>query len=154
MAFELLRSPLAFLQHVLGDLPHQEALRAYKSWWDSEGKVISEATDRARTPWVRMFDRSGKRVDEILFPPEYWVMLKKGYECGVVWRAFEDHSLLSAYLFLGITAFYDPGLACPYTVSLSTAVPLAKYGDPALRERFLPRLLRKGSEVWQGATWM
>lgn len=154
MDFESLRSPLAFLQYVLGDPPNQEALRAYQTWWESEGKAISEATDRAGTPWVRMFDRFGKRVDEILFPPEYWAMLKKGYQSGVVWRAFEDQSLLSAYLFLGITAFYDPGLACPYTVSLATAVPLEKYGDPWLRERFLPRMLRKDGAVWQGATWM
>lgn len=154
MNFDSLRSPLAFLQHVLGNLPNQEALWAYQTWWESEGKAISEATDRAGTPWVRMFDRFGKRVDEILFPPEYWAMLKKGYECGVVWRAFENQSLLSAYHFLDITAFYDPGLACPYTVSLATAVPLAKYGDTALRERFLPRMLRKDGGVWQGATWM
>ncbi len=154
MTFELLRSPLDFLEHVLGDLPHQEALRAYQTLWESEGKVISGATDRAGTPWVRMFDRFGKRVDEILFPPEHWAMLKKGYECGVVWRAFEDHSLLPAYLFGGITMFYDPGMGCPYTVSLSTAVPLAKYGDASLRERFLPRMLRKDGTAWQGATWM
>ncbi len=154
MTFDSLRSPLAFLEHMLGDLPHHEALRAYQTWWESEGQAISEATDRARTPWVRMYDRFGKRVDEILFPPEYWAMLRKGYESGVVWRAFEDHSLLPAYLFLAVTAFYDPGLACPYTVSLSTAVPLAKYGEPTIRDRFLPRVLRRDGSAWQGATWM
>jgi alkylation response protein AidB-like acyl-CoA dehydrogenase len=152
--FKSLRAPLSFLQDVLGDLPNREALRAYQVWWESEGKAISEATDRAGTPWVRMFDRFGKRVDEILFPPEYWAMLKKGYQAGVVWRAFEEQSLLPAYHFLDITAFYDPGLACPYTVSLATAVPLAKYGDTALKERFLPSMLRKDDRVSQGATWM
>jgi hypothetical protein len=30
---------------------------------------ISEAVDRAGTPWLRMFDQFGKRTDEILFRP-------------------------------------------------------------------------------------
>jgi acyl-CoA dehydrogenase len=51
-------------------------------------------------------------------------------------------------------SFFDPGVCCPYTVSLGTAVPLAKYGSTELQARFLPQLLRKDDSVWQGATWM
>jgi len=154
MAFDLLRSPLTFLQQMLGDIPHADALRPYEAWWEGEGKAISAATDRARTPWLRMFDRFGRRVDEILFSPEYWRMLRKGYQSGVVWRAFEEGSLLPAFLFNYLTSFYDAGLACPHTVSLATALPLAKYGDRTLQARFLPPLLSKDDSVWQGATWM
>jgi alkylation response protein AidB-like acyl-CoA dehydrogenase len=39
-------------------------------------------------------------------------------------------------------------------VSLSTTVPLKKYGSPELQERFLPHLLRRDGTNWQGATWM
>jgi alkylation response protein AidB-like acyl-CoA dehydrogenase len=53
-----------------------------------------------------------------------------------------------------VTSFYDPGLYCPYTVSLSTAAPLDKYGDENLKARFLSPLLRQDETVWQGATWM
>ena len=61
----------------------------------------------------------------------------------------------SSGVFCGfITAFHDPGLYCPYTVSLATAVPLEKYGSEALKARFLPQLLQADDEVWQGATWM
>jgi acyl-CoA dehydrogenase len=149
-----LHSPTAFLQDALPDFPHREPLQDYEHWWEREGKAISEAVDRAQTPWLRMFDRSGRRVDEVLYGPEYWRMLKMGYRSGVLWRSFEDQSLLPAYLFLYVTGFYDPGLACPYTVSLSTAVPLAKYADKAVRDRFLPQLLRRDDSAWQGATWM
>jgi len=65
MEIEILRSPVEFLHHMLGPLPHERALRDYESWWESEGKLISDATDRAGTPWLRMFDRRGKRVDEV-----------------------------------------------------------------------------------------
>ena len=154
MELEILRSPLSFLRHMLGALPNQRALREYESWWQTEGAGISEATDRAGTPWLRMFDRGGQRVDEILFPPEYWRCLRKGYQAGVVWRAFEEQSLLTCALLDYITCYYDPGLTCPYVISLATAVALDQHGSEALKARFLPHLLRKDESVWQGATWM
>lgn len=154
MTFEALRSPLKFLEDALTELPLQDTLRAGEAWWTREGKAISDAVDRAGTPWLQMFDRLGARIDQPLFPPEYWHMLKRGYREGVVWRAFEEESLLSTYLLLYANSFYDPGVCCPYTVSLGTAVPLSKYGEAALQARFLPQLLRKDDSVWQGATWM
>jgi alkylation response protein AidB-like acyl-CoA dehydrogenase len=154
MKVESLRSPTTFLADVFPNFPHQDALHEYESWWEREGKAISEATDRARTPWLRMFDQRGRRVDEILYAPEYWRMLKQGYRSGALWRTFEAQSLIPAYLFIYVTGFYDPGLACPYTVSLSTAAPLAKYADAAVMDRFLPQMLRRDDALWQGATWM
>jgi alkylation response protein AidB-like acyl-CoA dehydrogenase len=154
MEIEVLRSPVNFLRHMLGALPHERALREYESWWETEGRHISDATDRAGTPWLRMFDRSGRRVDEILFAPEYWRSLRQGYKAGVVWRAFEDQSLSASALLDYIACFYDPGLTCPYVVSLATAVALDRHGSQELKARFLRPLLRKDDSVWQGATWM
>jgi acyl-CoA dehydrogenase len=152
----VLRSPVQFLQQIGVHADH-DWLRDYEAWFESEGQGISDAVDRAGTPWLRMFDRFGARVDEILFPPEYWRMLKRGYRAGVLWRVFENseqRSLIPAYLLLYATGFYDAGLACPYTVSLSTVCPLSKYGDAQLKARFLPRMLQREDTVWQGATWM
>jgi alkylation response protein AidB-like acyl-CoA dehydrogenase len=149
-----LRSPLSFLQSRLPAIQHLDVLEAEQTWWRTEGVPISDAIDRAGTPWVRMFDRCGKRVDEILYPREYQTILKKGYRSGVVWRALEEKSLIPTYQLIYTISFYDPGVCCPYTVSLGTAVPLAKYGSAELQARFLPQLLRKDDSVWQGATWM
>jgi len=149
-----LRSPLAFLETGLHDFPHRDVLNAEEVWWKSEGVAISHAIDRAGTPWLRMFDRLGKRVDEILYPREYQTILKRGYRAGVIWRALEEKSLVPTYLLMYGISFHDPGICCPYTVSLGTAVPLAKYGSPELQARFLPQLIRKDDSVWQGATWM
>jgi acyl-CoA dehydrogenase len=154
MELEILRSPLRFLRHMLRELPDGQVLQQYESWWQNEGKAISDATDRAGTPWLRMYDRAGRRVDEILFAPEYWRCLRKGYQAGVVWRPFEDRSLLTCALLDYITCYYDPGLTCPYVVSLATAVALDQHGSEALKARYLPHLLRKDEGVWQGATWM
>ncbi len=149
-----LRSPLTFLRSRLKDIPHHELLATEEIWWKSEGVAISHAIDRPGTPWLRMFDRDGKRVDEILYPREYQTMLRRGYRSGVVWRALEEKSLLPTYALMYNISFYDPGICCPYTVSLGTAVPLAKYGSAELQARFLPQLLRQDDAVWQGATWM
>ena len=154
MDHENLKSPTEFLKSMLATLPDEAILREYETWWEAEGKAISTAVDRGGTPWLKMFDPIGERVDEILFPASYWKMLRKGYQAGSVWRAFEAGSLIPSYLLGYLTSFYDTGLYCPYTVSLSTAVPLDKYGAKEVRERFLPQLLRKDESVWQGATWM
>lgn len=154
MMLEPVRSPAAFLNLMLGPRPEATFLRDYASWWETEGRPISDAVDRAGTPWLRMFDEFGNRIDEMLYPPDYRRMLEHGYRAGAVWRTFEERSMLPAYELGYITAFHDPGLYCPYTVSLSTAAVLEKYGDPTLRERFLPPLLRQDDAVWQGATWM
>ena len=134
--------------------PLADWLHDYAAWWEKEGRDISDAVDRAGTPWLRMFDRSGTRVDEILYSPDYWRMLKRGYRAGPLWRLCEENTLLPAGLMIYVTSFHDPGLACPYTVSLGTLVPLLKYGDAALQQPFLPKLLQKDDSVWQGATWM
>ena len=149
-----LRTPLIFLQSRLQDLPHRDVLDSEEAWWKNEGVAISDAIDRAGTPWLRMFDRLGKRVDEILYPREYQTILRRGYRAGVIWRALEEKSLIPTYLLMYGISFYDPGICCPYTVSLGTAVPLAKYGSAELRNRFLAQLTRKDDTVWQGATWM
>lgn len=152
--FGRLDSPAAFLEARLGTLPNALGLRDYESWFRSEGQAISDAVDRAGTPALRMFDLAGRRVDEILYPPEYWTLLRRGYRAGVVGRSFDSNSLHASFELLYLTSFFDPGLSCPYTVSLSTALPLAKYGDDALQQRFLAPLLRRDDTVWQGATWM
>jgi alkylation response protein AidB-like acyl-CoA dehydrogenase len=155
MDLQSLKSPLAFLGELV---PASELtlLKEYESWWLSEGMSISEAVDRAGTPWLRMFDQFGQRSDEILFPPDYWKMLKRGYQTGVIWRPFTDESssLRMHYLIDYLTCFFDAGLGCPYIVSMSTTVPLKKYGTPELRDRYLPHLLRRDGTNWQGATWM
>jgi acyl-CoA dehydrogenase len=153
-SLDALRTPLNFLDSRLPRIPHRELLEADAAWWRAEGLPISNSIDRASTPWLRMFDRLGKRVDEILYPPEYQIILRRGYRSGVIWRALEEKSLIPTYLLIYNISFHDPGVCCPYTVSLGTAVPLAKYGSPELQSHFLPQLTRKDDSVWQGATWM
>ncbi|MFZ2083291.1 MAG: hypothetical protein WAU92_02270, partial [Candidatus Sulfotelmatobacter sp.] len=67
MSFDVWCSPVRFLQQV-GVCADHSWLREYEAWFEREGQEISDAVDRAGTPWLRMFDRWGARVDEILYP--------------------------------------------------------------------------------------
>jgi hypothetical protein len=48
MTFEVLRSPVQFLQQV-GFPANQDWLREYEEWFEREGQGISDAVDRAGT---------------------------------------------------------------------------------------------------------
>src|SRR5690349_5292920 len=105
VAQELISSPVEFLKEHLATVPDVVALKRYEAWWESDGRAISGAVDRAGTPWLRMFDTAGERVDEITFPPDYWRMLRRGYREGVIWRSFEDGSLLHSCALLYVVSF-------------------------------------------------
>lgn len=149
-----LQSPTAWLRAHLGDGPLAPTLSAWETEWRQWGQAVSDAVDRQGTPHLKMFDALGRRIDEIQYPPDYWRLLRTGYRVGSVWRVFEQGSVVPACLLGYVTAFFDPGLYCPYTVSLSTAVPVDKYAEAVVRDRFLEPLLRRDERVWQGATWM
>ncbi|MBI4556089.1 MAG: acyl-CoA dehydrogenase family protein [Candidatus Hydrogenedentes bacterium] len=151
---DTLQSPVQFLKAVLGPLPAEETLADYERWWECEGRALSMAQDRAGTPWLQMFDLLGKRIDAVQCAPGYWTMLRKGYREGLVWRAIKENSLITPFQLGYVCAFNDPGLYCPYTVSLATLLALSKYGDEATKSRYVPMLLREDESVWQGATWM
>lgn len=149
-----MHTPVAYLKQKLGELSCADALEQYQAWWETTGRGLSESVDRAGVPWLRQRNRFGERVDEVIVPEGYAALVQEGYKHGAVWRVIEHNDWLSCFMLGYVTSYYDPGLYCPHTVSLSTAVPLHKYGSPVLKERYLPRMLRRDGEAWQGATWM
>lgn len=149
----LLGGPVAFLAEELG-MPISERLLAYQAWWETEGFALSTQIDRLGTPHLRQFNERGERVDEILYPSSYSYLLSAGYAAGVVSEVALRHDLRLAYQLGFVASYYDPGLYCPYTVTLSTWVPLYKYFEGAQREGFLAGLGRTEPPFWQGATWM
>ncbi len=154
MTRHALDSPLAFLERSLPDEPLEFELEIHENWWRQTGRAISEAVDRAGTPWLKQFDQTGRRIEEIAFDSGYRRLLDRGYRSGIIWRVFAHNDLLPFYQLGYITSFHDPGLYCPYTVTLGVAHVLHKYGSPELRQRFMPNLLKRDENFWQGATWM
>ena len=153
--FGALRSPLPFLKSQLQDVLNLDLLEAEELWWKHEGIPISDAIDRAGTPLaahVRPLRKTRRRNSLSARIPNH-VAPRLPLRCRLA-RSRKKNPLLPTYLLMHTISFHDPGICCPYTVSLGTAVPLAKYGSAELQSRFLPHLTRKDDSVWQGATWM
>jgi hypothetical protein len=103
---DIVSKPSKFLKHFKVDVEGE--LKDYEDWWFEEGLKISENIDRLGTPHLRMFDRFGKRIDEILYPREYWDMLYGGYKLGVVADPIESGNLLKFFKIGYITSFFIP----------------------------------------------
>ena len=146
-----LTTPQGFLGAVLGAIPDDPELAAYQRWWAERGDELSAAVDRAGTPWLRMFDRDGTRVDEVCMPVGHRELLQRGYAAGIVARVFEYHLLLPFYRPGYVTAFHDPGLYCPYTVSLAEACEAGAEGLFAEPARFAAESLRDRAQVPEGS---
>ncbi len=146
--------PVALLEGItpLSD-EEREYLTAYRDWWRHRGEALSFSVDRSGTPWLRMYNERGERVDDILFPAGYEEMLEAGYRAGHIWRVFASRKLRPFYLLGYVTSFWDPGTYCPYTVSLSTAVAVDKYAPSGIRETVIEAMTRRERPA-QGATWM
>ncbi|MGQ9863010.1 MAG: acyl-CoA dehydrogenase family protein [Bacteroidia bacterium] len=148
---DVLFSPTTFLETVLGiQVPHK--VRQYENWWKNEAMGLSQTIDSAGTPWLQLYDAQGKRIDKILFPHSYRYLLDAGYAAGVVWEAHQG-DLLTGFLLGYVCSYFDPGLYCPYVVTLSTWAPLYKYGSQQTAG-YLAQLVRREAPFYQGATWM
>ncbi len=145
-------TPTAFLE--LFDVRISEEISEHENWFFKEGLKISESVDRMGTVRLKMFDRFGNRIDELLYPLEYYKMLHKAYKIGIIARPFEEKSLKFFYILGYVTSFFDPGLYCPYTVSMACAMSIYKYADEKLRDEYFPKMIKRNGNVWQGATWM
>lgn len=151
-------SPVGFLSRFIdfdkGGYGLKDELLDYERWFFERGERYSSYVDSLRTPWLKIYDELGRRVDEIQYPSEYWDLLYEGYKRGIIDEVFSKDSVIPFYLMLYVITFFDAGLGCPYTVSLSTALPISKYGEKHLKDEIIPKMRIRGRGVWQGATWM
>src|SRR6185436_10767787 len=138
MGPDTLTDPVAWLRICGFGVSEAIGLDEYLQWWRDQGLSLSQSVDRAGTPWLKRYDVQGNAVDQIVFSAEYRRLLCKGYEAGIVWRAFDTGSLMPFFSLGYVTAFHDSGLYCPYTLSMATALTLQKRGEPLIKARFLP----------------
>ncbi|MGX9350658.1 acyl-CoA dehydrogenase family protein [Shimia sp. W99] len=103
--------------------------------------LLQAATDAQRDlPRLKLFDRSGRRVDEVEFHPGYHKLMQEGLGAGyasVAWTADKGgHATHAALAYF--QAQLEPGVACPMTMTYA-AVP-ALQADQKLAETWIPRL--------------
>ncbi|KAA2313883.1 DNA alkylation response protein [Pseudooceanicola sediminis] len=93
------------------------------------------------TPEMHLFDRAGRRLDEVRFHPSYHALMRKSTAAGysaIAWDtgATGGHVTHAAMVYLASQA--EPGHCCPLTMSYAATPALA--ASPDLAALWLPRL--------------
>ena len=125
--------------------PHYSALGALAGGRLDE---LARIADR-HEPVLHPRDAMGRDADWIEFHPAYREMERIGYgmfgiHCmsrrpGVLgWR--DKVPAPAKYIFTYLFTQAEFGIMCPISLTDTSAMLIERYGDPALKERFLPRL--------------
>lgn len=94
-------------------------------------------------PELRIFDRSGRRIDEVEFHPAYHMLMEAGLTAGYAARPWEEkpggHATHAAMVYMQNQV--EPGVACPMTMSYAAVPALAN--NPAIAAEWTPRLMSR-----------
>ncbi|MGR3712253.1 MAG: acyl-CoA dehydrogenase family protein [Shimia sp.] len=105
------------------------------------GEILQAASDARRDlPRLKLFDRTGRRVDEVEFHPGYHACMQAGLEAGYASVAWDGqaggHATHAGLVYY--QAQLEPGVACPLTMTyaavpaLRNAPEIAKVWNPLL----------------------
>ena len=126
-----------------GGAAHEARLARYGA---EAGRVERREAGRAaerHVPELRVFDRSGRRIDEVDYHPAYHQLMQFGIQAGYAalpWTAVGEpggHVAHAALVYL--TTQLEPGICCPMTMTYA-AVPALRV-TPELASVWEPRLL-------------
>jgi putative acyl-CoA dehydrogenase len=94
-------------------------------------------------PELRVFDRGGRRLDEVAFHPAYHRLMRFGIKAGYASVAWEGgaggHAAHAAMVYM--LSQVEPGVCCPMTMTYAAVPALA--ADPALSADWVPRVLAR-----------
>lgn len=127
------------LQRLVGPDPALEALGAALG---ADG--TRQAARQAQTcpPQLHLFDRNGRRLDEVRFHPAYHDLLRLGLAQGYAASAWEtggSHRRHAAMVYLW--SQIEPGVCCPMTMTYAAVPALA--ADQAISAQWGPRLIAR-----------
>jgi putative acyl-CoA dehydrogenase len=117
-----------------GDLPRLAAYAARIG--GSEGRALGQAANR-HPPELVLFDRGGRRLDEVRFHPAWHTLLAAGLEAGYAGLPWTGGRHVTHAAMVYMTAQVEPGVCCPMTMTYA-AVPALAGTD--LAETWIPRL--------------
>ena len=87
-------------------------------------------------PELRLFDRGGRRLDEVTFHPAYHRLLGLGLEAGYAALPWTGGSHVTHAAMVYLTSQVEPGVCCPMTMTYAAVpaladTPLAETGCPS-----------------------
>lgn len=90
-------------------------------------------------PELRLFDRGGRRLDEVTFHPAYHRLMDLGLGAGYAATAWDGTGSHRRHAAISLMfAQLEPGVSCPMTMTYAAVPALA--ADPGLAATWVPRL--------------
>ena len=116
------------------------ALAAFGARAGSEEMREAGRLANRHLPELRLFDRGGRRLDEVAFHPAYHQLMELGLGSGYAACAWDGtpagHAHHAALLYM--MSQIEPGVCCPMTMTYAAVPALA--ADPAIAAEWLSKL--------------
>lgn len=131
------------------------ALSDFGAWVAAEVDPASDYTHRQAPPVLESHDRDGRLVNRVGHNPAWRRVSRDVYRRGAVALNYGPGPAPFAVTFaMGyLLSQASVSLHCPVTMTGAVAHVLARFAPPALRDRFLPELLRTDGTALSGGTW-
>ena len=117
-----------------GDTTH---LAAYSATIGAEDMVEAGRAANRYPPEAQLFDRGGRRLDEVRFHPAYHGLMKAGLEAGYAALPWTGGRHVTHAAMVYLTSQVEPGVCCPMTMTYA-GVPAIM--DSPLAAQWLPKL--------------
>jgi len=132
-----------------------QRLTAFGAWVGSDVDAAAAYTDRFAPPILEARDSDGELHYRLICNPRYEAVHRQVYEQGIVGlnHGPSAEPFLLTFAMGYLLAQADISLHCPATLTGAVAYVLDRFAPQALRERYLPELIRQDGRAWTGATW-
>jgi putative acyl-CoA dehydrogenase len=120
---------------------------ALAQWGDRLGRTETFAlADEANRhpPTLRTLDRTGERVDEVVFHPAWHALMSMATQVGEhasPWREPRAGAHVARGAMYVLHAQVENGTQCPLTMTFAGVAALREHAIPAIRDAWLPKLL-------------
>ncbi|WP_158967948.1 acyl-CoA dehydrogenase family protein [Chachezhania sediminis] len=116
------------------------ALAAAGALYGSEETHVAAEDARRDRPRLKLFDRSGRRLDEVAFSPSYHRLMELGVRLGYAAKPWDGkkggHVAHAALVYM--QSQVEPGIACPLTMTYAAVPALA--ASPEVQGAWRPGL--------------
>ncbi len=137
---DLWASDAALRDHAAAAGARTDALARAGADYGNEALLQAAADARRDPPRLQLFDRSGRRLDEVVFNPGYHLCMATGMRLGYAHAAWDGapggHATHAALVYM--QAQVEPGVGCPLTMTYAAVPALA--ADPELAALWRPKL--------------
>ncbi|HET9069856.1 MAG TPA: acyl-CoA dehydrogenase family protein, partial [Amaricoccus sp.] len=124
-----------------GAAGHTDTLAAFGRTAGSEAMRAAGRLANRCPPELRIFDRAGRRLDEVAFHPAWHELMAFGIGAGypsIAWTGGAGGHVAHAAMVYMLSQV-EPGACCPMTMTYAAVPALA--ADPAIAAAWVPRVL-------------